>query len=166
MRQELADTVNVHERSGIAVVDRSLDLMLTDLPAHLARKLVVNRVSGLGRNDTALDRTAYEGHVSDNVQELMTCRLVLPDQGLMIEKSQLLGIPMGHVDIVCELVETLLGHLLLIDDDSIVQVASLDVSGAEQRLYIPQKYESTGSGNLLLKVVAVLQRSKLAGKPL
>ena len=147
--------------SIIGVVGWGLDFMLLDFPAHLAGKLVVDGMAWPGGNDATLDGTANEGHVADDVEQLVACTLVLPYQGLVLNVAQLCGITMLHVQHVGQLVELFLRNLALVHDDGVVQVAAFDEIGLEQRLNIAHEDKGTCGRNLCGVVIDVVERGKL-----
>ena len=129
MRQELTDTVYIHHRLLVGIIERRLHLMLTDFLSHETCKLVVNRVTRTRGNDPSLDGFADQRHISDNIKQLMTGTLIVPLQGLVLNITKVGGIAMLYMQHVSQHVETLLCGLTLIDDDGIVEVTAFDKVG-------------------------------------
>ena len=82
----------------------------------------------------------------------------------MVDVAQVLGVHVGHAHHVGQLVEVLLRHLAFVDDDGVVQVASLDEARLEQRLYFAHKDEGAAGGHFVLEFAHIFQRGKLVGK--
>ena len=159
--QKLADADIVHQRLLIGVVDRSLYFVLTDLLAHQTGKLIVDRVAGACGDDTTFDRLADERHVTDDVEQLMARALVVPLQGSVLDVAYLCGIDMWHMEKVGKLVELSLLHLLLVDDDCVVEVTPFDEVGLKQRHYIADKDKSACRCYVGSKLIDVVKCSKL-----
>lgn len=68
---------------------------------------------------------------------------------------------MVHVEMIGQAVKCLLGNLLFIDHDGIVEVTTLDQAGLEQWLDFAHEHESTGRSDLLREILHVIQRSEL-----
>ena len=85
MREQLADTVDIHDWLFVGIVDRSLNLMFTYLFAHLTSELVIDGVTRTRSDDASLDGFANQRHVTDDVKQLMACTLILPYQRLVLD---------------------------------------------------------------------------------
>ena len=162
MGQQLADADVVHNRGVIGVVDGGLNLVLADFLADKARKLVVDGVAGTGGHDTALNGLAYQGHVADDVEQLVAGALVLPYQGLRLDVAQTGGVHVGNLQKVGQLVQTLLGGLTLVNHNGVLHVAALDKIGFQQGLYVAHENKGAGRGYLLGIVGRIVERGKLA----
>ena len=162
VRQELTDADVVHDRLLVRIVDRSLNLMLANLLAHQASELVVHCVTWASGDDTTLDRLADESHVAYDVEELMASTLVLPLQRTVLDVTQLAGIHVRYLEMVGELIELSLLYLTLVDNDGIVQVATLDKVSLEQWHDIANENEGTCRSNLVNIGLHLVEGSKLA----
>ena len=162
MRQELADADVIHDWLLVWIVDRSLDFVLANLLAHETGELVVHGVARTGCNDATLDRLTDECHIADDVEQFMACTLVLPLQRTVLDVTQLAGIHVRHLEMVGELIELSLLYLALVDNDGIVQVATLDEVGLEQWHDIANEYEGTCRSNLVNISLHLVEGSKLA----
>ena len=80
-------------------------------------------------------------HIADDIEQFMTCTLVLPLQWTVLDVTQLVGIHVRHLEMVGELVELSLFYLALVDNDGIVQVATLDKVSLEQWHDIANEYK-------------------------
>ena len=162
MRQELADADVIHDWLLVWIVDRSLNFVLANLLAHETGELVVHGVAWSGSDDATLDRLTDERHIADDVEQLMASTLVLPLQRTVLDVTQLAGIHVRHLEMVGELIELRLLYLALVDNDGIVQVATLDEVSLEQWHDIANENEGTCRSNL----VNVGLQSYLRGSPL
>ena len=126
--QYLTDAVDIHEGFLVGVIVWSLHFMLAYLLAHHACKLIVDGMTRLGGDDTALDGLAYERHVTDDVEQLVTCRLVVPNQWLVLQIAQFGCLMTLCTSELTQLVEVFLCGLALVDDNCVVKVTSLDES--------------------------------------
>ena len=162
MGQQFAYADIVHNRGLIRVVDGGLNGVLLDFFAHQPGKLVVHRVPWPRGYNPTFDGTADKSHVTDDVQQLVAGTLVLPHQWAVLYITYLLGIHMGHLEYIGQLVEFLLAHLAFIDDDGVVQVATLNQVGFQQGHDVAYEDECAGRGYLLGKVVDVVEGGKLA----
>ena len=68
VRNKLAYLVDIHQWSSIDIIFRSLYAVLSNLTAHLTSKLVVNRMTWTGCDNTAFDRLAYQCHIAYKVK--------------------------------------------------------------------------------------------------
>ena len=161
MGQQFTDAVHVHYRLIVGVVDGCLNLVLANLFAQQTGKLVIDGVTRTGSYDAALNGTADEGHVTDDVEQLVACTFVLPHQRLVLDVAQVGGVAVLHVQHVGQHVEAFLGGLPLVDDDGIIQVTALDKVSLEQRLNVAHKNEGAGTGNLILILQGTVERGKL-----
>ena len=120
--------------------------MLADFLAHEPCKLVVDGMAGTCGNDASLDRFTDKCHVTDDVEQLMPGTLVLPHERLVLDVANLLGIHVWHLKYVGQLVELFLCSLALVDDDGIVEVASLDEVCLKKGNNVADKYECARRG--------------------
>ena len=157
MRHDGLDLLQVHYRRNRRVICGCLDIVQDYVLAQYAGKLVVYGMSRAGGDDAALDGFSYQCQVSDYVQQLVACRLVVPLQGLVHDISAAGGIHLGYSHNLANLVITLLRHLTLVNNDSVVQVTSLYEACIQQRLYLTHEYECAAAGNLRGEVIHVIQ---------
>ena len=68
---------------------------------------------------------------------------------------------MGHLHHVGHVVQILLLHGGVIDDDSVVKVTALDEVELDERQHLANEHKRAAGGNLLLELADVGQRSKL-----
>ena len=94
----------------------------------------------------------------------MTGSLVGPSKRLVVDIAQLLGVLMRDADCVGQLVVALLRQFVLIDDDGVVEVASLDKSQVEQRLNLPDEYKRPCRGDFLRELTETVECGELAGQ--
>ena len=92
----------------------------------------------------------------------MARALVLPPQGAVLDVAELAGVHVGHLEVVGELVELLLLHLPLVDDDGVVEVAALDEVGLEQGHDVAHEDEGAGGGYLLAVGLHLVEGGELA----
>ena len=121
-------------------------------------------MSGTGSDDTPFDGLADQCHVTDNIEQFVACRFIFPYQRFVVQISFFCGIVMGNSDTVSQLVQFLLGHLVLINHDRVVQVSAFDETGGHQLFYFTNKNESTARGDFRFEILHVVQSGKLAGK--
>ena len=148
MRQHLAYAVYVEHRFHCRVIYRSLNLMLAYLLAHRACELIIYSVSGTRCNYAAFERLAYQSHISDDVQQLMTGTLILPGQRLVLQVTEFCSIHVRYLEIVTEAVNDLLLLFQLIDYYCVVKVSALYQAGFQQRYDVSDEHECAGRGNL------------------
>ena len=136
--------------------------MLTNFLTHQTSKLVVDGMARTSCHDTTLDRFTDKCHIANDIKELMTSTLVFPHQRLVLDVANLLSIHMRNVKHVCKLIKLLLSNLSLIDNNSVIQVATLYKVCFEQRYDIANKHKCAGWRNLLAKVADIVESCKLA----
>ena len=124
-------------------------------------ELVVYRMSRAGGNDASFEGFAYKGQVADEVEQFVTCRFVGPHQRFVVQVAHFGGIAMFHLHHVGQAVELGLRHLLLVDDDGVVEVASLDEASRKQRLNLANEYERAAGCDFRGEIGHVVQRGKL-----
>ena len=161
MGQQFANLVDVHYWLLIGVVNGCLDFVLADLATHLAGELVIDGVSRTGGDDATLDGLADKCHIADDVEQLMACALVFPYQWLVLNVTQLGSVAVFYAQHVGQRVQTLLCGLSLVDDDSVVQVATLDKVGLQQRFNIANEDEGACGSYLGGEVLHVVECGKL-----
>ena len=88
-------------------------------------------MSGFDGNDASFDGTSYECEVAHEVEEFVSCRFVGPCERSVVEVSEVCGILMFNAHGVGQCVESLLSQFVLVNDDGVVEVASLDEVGVE-----------------------------------
>ena len=126
MGEKLTDSVHIHDGSLVGIVEGCLHLMLTNFLAQQPCELVIDGMTGTGSDDPTFDRTTNQGHVADDVKQLMTSTFVLPHQRLVLDITDLGSIHVRNFQHVGQMVELLLCHLTLIDNDGVIQVTTLD----------------------------------------
>ena len=148
MRQEritvgdqFAYLIVVKQRGSIWIIDGSLYILTLHLLAYLLGKLCIDRVSGACGKYLALERTADESHIAYHVEQFVARRLVVPNQGHIVDETELFDILVRHVHQVSQTVKLALLHRTVIYDYRIVQVATLDKIGRQQRLHLTDKHE-------------------------
>ena len=164
--QELADAHVVHQWLVVGVEDGGLHLMLANLLAHETGELVVDGMARTGGYDAALDGLADEGHVAHDVEQLMACALVLPHQRAVLYVAGLRGVHVGNVEQVGQLVEFLLGHYLLVDDDGVVQIAAFDEVGLQEGYDVAHEDKRACGSYLVGKLVGGIEGGELRGDEL
>ena len=135
--------------------------MLTDFFAHESCELVVDGVAWTRSNNATFDGASDKGHVADDVKQFVTCALVFPYQWLVLDVAKVVGIAVLNVEHVCQHVKTLLGSLALVDDNSIVQVASLNQVSLQQWLNVTYKDKGAGGGYFCGEVLNLVDSGKL-----
>ena len=104
--------------------------MQFDFFAYLACKLIIDCVSRACCDDASLDGFAYKGKVANDIQQLMTCRFVVPYQRNVIDITQLGGIHVGNTHYVSQFVIIVLAHFFFVDDNGIVQITAFNQAGS------------------------------------
>ena len=159
--QQFANLVHVHYRLVVRVVDGRLHLVLANLLAHLAGKLVVDGVARTCGNDATLDGFADEGHIADNVEQFVTCAFVLPHQRFVLDIAQLVGVAVLYAQLVSQPVQTLLRRLTLVDDNSVVHITALDEVSLQQGFNVAHEDKGARSSDVCGKLVNLVEGSKL-----
>lgn len=111
MRQQAANADVVHQRGVVGVIDGCLNFMLADLLAHEAGKLVVDGVPWPCGDDASLDGLSDQGHVADDVKELVPGALVVPHQRFVLDVANLGGIHVWNFQKIGQFVQLGLHHL-------------------------------------------------------
>ena len=93
----------------------------------------------------------------------MAGTFVGPYQRFVVNVSQQLGIHVRDSHDIGQLVIVFLGHFTFVDNDGIVQIATLDESGRQQWLDFTDKYKGTAGGNFIFELLHILQCGKLVG---
>ena len=161
MGQKFTNAVDIHDGLFVGVIARCLHIVLAYLLAHHTGKLVVDGVTRTGGDDASLEGLSDEGHVADDVEQLVAGGLVFPHQRLVLDIAQFLGIVVLGTRLLTQLVENLLRCLLLIDDHGIVQVASLDEASPQQGLNLTHEHKGAGRGHLRVEMLHVVEGGKL-----
>lgn len=123
VRNALADAVDIDDRRHVGIVYRRLDFCMLYLLAYHTCELVVDSMTRADSNDTALDGTAYESEVADDIHDFVTRRLIVPYQRFGIDVTELVYLHMGNLHHIAYVVDTLLRNLLVVDDDSVVKIS-------------------------------------------
>ena len=161
VRQERANLVDIHERSTVGVVCGALHLMLLDVPLYCARELIIYCMARLCCYDTSEDGLAHKSEVANDVEQLMSSRLIAPSQRLVVDIAKLGSIHSWYAKRVSQLVISFLRQLPVVDDNGVVEVASLDEPEVEQRLYLSDEDKCASGGYLSSKVIERVEVSKL-----
>ena len=91
----------------------------------------------------------------------MACRLVGEDDRCIVDIAQRqVGLALDMHQIA-DLMELLLTHRLIIDDEGIVEVTSLDQVIGKECLYFTDEDEGTARSDLRIKVLEVLKGCEL-----
>ena len=85
MREQFADTVDIHNRSAVRIIDGSLNFVQFDVLADHACQLVVDFMSRTGSDYAASDRFADQCQVTDHIDQLVACRLVVEYQRFIVD---------------------------------------------------------------------------------
>ena len=117
--------------------------MFADFLAHQSRKLVIDGMSWSGSDNATLDRFANECHITDDIEQFMACTFVFPLQWFVLDIAEFCSIHAGHLEVVSKLIELFLFYLTFVDNDGIVEVATLDEVGLEQRHDVTYENKST-----------------------
>ena len=120
MRQQFADTVDVQYGCGIRVIDGSLHFVLLDVFADELGQLGVDLVAGACRNDASTQGFAYQGQVTNHVDQFVTSRFVVEHQWLRVEVTQLLHVHVRNLHHVGQPVQRFLRDLLVVNNNCIV----------------------------------------------
>ena len=160
--EQLANAVYIHYRFFVAVVYRSLNFMFAYFFSHQASKLVVDGVSRTCGYDTTFDGFADKRHVSDNVEKLMACAFVLPDQRLVLNVTKFRRVEVRHVKEVCQLVETFLSCLPFVYYDGVVHVATLYEICFQKWFNVSYKHKGTCRSDFCREVLNLVKSGKLA----
>ena len=118
-------------------------------------------MSGTSGDDAPFDAVAHQGHVADDVQQLVACRLVVPHQWLGLQKAQFGGVVVWCADAVGQLVQFFLALGRLVDDNGIVQVAAADQACGQHHFHLAHEAEGACGSYLAFKVVQRFQRREL-----
>ena len=115
---------------------------------------------GFVGDDTCLQTATDEREVADDVEQFVSCRFVVEVDGR--EVAELGGIQTGLTEFVGEVVQSLLRHGRLVDDESVLEVTALDESEAKQGLNLADKTERACGGNLAGVLLQITQLGTLA----
>ena len=118
-------------------------------------------MSGARCDDAAFERTADEGHVAHYVKQFVACRFIVEFQRGVRYAAELGDLHRGETHQRRDVVKVLLRHFAVVDDYGIVEVATLDEVGLQQRLDFAHEHESAACGNLVVEVCDVLKTCKL-----
>ena len=166
VRKQFTDTVYVHDGSFVAVIDRGLDFMLADFFSQLAGKLVVDRMSRTGCDDTSFDWFSCQCQVTNDIQQFVTCRFIGPYQRNMVDISQVGSIHVRNSHYVSQFVKVILCHLFFVDNNGIVQVTSFDQACIQQRLDFTHKHKGACRCYFRWEVLHIFQCRILIGQNL
>ena len=132
--------------------------------ADHACQLVVDFMSRTGSDYAAPDRFADQCQVTDHIDQLVACRLVVEYQRFIVDVAQVLYVLMRDRQLVGKIVEHLLRYFLVIDDDRIVEVTTLirlfcnSISTSRTNTNVREAANSVG------EFTQVVQRGELVGK--
>ena len=135
--------------------------MLLDVFPYRARELIIYCMARLRGNHTSENGLAHQSKVADDVEQFVTCRLVVPCEGLVVDVPQTGGIHVGNAQRVGEFVVTLLWQFLLIDYDGVVEVTSLDKTKVQQRFNLTHEHKGTCRCNLCGEIFDIVKIGKL-----
>ncbi len=115
------------------------------------------------------DHLAFEGasdesYVAYDIHELVTRRFVVACQRLVLNKTELTDVLVGHIHKIGQTVEFRLLHRRVVDHHSVVEVAALDKVVLDQRLDLADKHKRAAVGDRCRKILKTLQRSELVGE--
>ena len=114
-------------------------------------------MAGTGGDDTAFDGLADKGEIAKNVEELVSGRFVVERQRPVVDESQLVGVFVWGTYEVGNAVKLGLLYFLVVDDDGVVEVASLDEVVFQQRLYLSNEDEGARRSYFFGKVFHVFE---------
>ena len=100
--------------------------MALQLAANLLGKSGVDGVTRTYGDYMPLERTSDESYVAENVEELVSCRLIVEVQRSVVDISEFTHVLMWNAHSVGNFVEFFLSEWRVVDYDSIVEVATLD----------------------------------------
>ena len=112
-------------------------------------------------DDAALEGTADKGEVTDEVEQLVACGLVLGGQGDVVDISELRYLLVLYTHQVGQTVEVGLCHGGVVDDDGVVEVAPLDEVVLHQGLNLAHEYKCAAGGNLSGILLDMLEGGEL-----
>lgn len=164
VRELTADFDIIDQRLEVRVINGSLDLGMLHLMAHLASELIVDSMSGAYSHDAALDGTADQGEVADDINDLMASRLIVPDQGLGVDITEFVDVHVRHLHNIADMIDAILRDLLIINNDSIVEVTTLDKVGFDELLDLAYENESSGGSHLGFELGEIVEHSELIGE--
>ena len=135
--------------------------MLLDFLFNRARELIIYGMTRLRGDNTSQNGLAHQSQITNDIEKFMTCRLVVPCQGLVINVSQTSGIHMRNAKGVSKFIITILWQFFLINHDGIVKVTTLYKSQIQQWFNLTYKDKSTCRSNLCWEICNIIQISKL-----
>ena len=121
-------------------------------------------MSRLHRRHLALDGTSDQSEVADDIQKLVTSRLIVEIKLHIVEDTTLSHSDFRFLEESCDMVKFLGGNIAIDEHDGVGQVATLDEVAADERLQLMQENEGSARRNLLLEIRQVLQRCMLLVK--
>ena len=123
--------------------------------------MIVDGVARLVGNEMTTERTAYESHIAENVEQLVAGRFVLPLQGAKLEETQMTCITMFNTEFVGQHVKLLLRHDAVINDKGIAEVAATYQSHLEERNDLTDENESTSCGKVRGEATEIVKMCRL-----
>ena len=162
--EEFADAHVVHYGLFGGVVDGSLDFLALDFAADFLGELGVDGVAGSGGDDAALEGTAYEGDVADDVEEFVACGLVVEGEGAVVDVAEFVDFLAGYAHEVGEAVELVLREGGVVDYDGVVEVAAFDEVVGDEGFDFAHEHEGAACCDLAVEVGDVFECGKLVGE--
>ena len=117
----------------VRVVAWGLHILVTKLLADFLCQSGVDGVPRLCSHDAAFQRTANQRKVAEKIEQFVACWFILIHQRLVVEIAQLAHLLAWHVHQVGKTVEVFFRHFLIVDNDSVVEVATLNEVHLQQR---------------------------------
>lgn len=132
-----------------------------------AGELIVDGVAGFVGGEVASDGASYEGHIAENVEELVASRFVFPLEGTHLEESEMGSVAMLNAETVGQTVQISLGHDAIVDYEGVGKVAAADKAHLNEGSYLTNENEGASRseiGREAAEIVEVgaLRRDKFA----
>ena len=153
VRKQFANAVDVHHRCDVGVIDRRLHFLALDFAANLLRECGVECVTRFVGNDAAFERASDECDVANHVEQLVASRFVGEHQRLVVDVAQVGYFNWWHSHELRNLVELFLAHWLVVDYDSVVEVAALNEVCIEQSNNFANEHECAAGSNVALEAL-------------
>ena len=161
MWKHTANVVDAEYWFLVRVVAWGLHILVTKLLADFLCQSGVDGVPRLCSHDATFQRTANQRKVAEKVEQFVACWLILIYQRLVVEIAQLAHLLAWHVHQVGKTVEVFFRHFLIVDNDSVVEVATFNEVHLQQRKDFANENECAACRNLTLESRHMLKRCKL-----
>ena len=115
-------------------------------------------------DNTAFERTAYQGHIAHDIEQFMARRFVFKFQRPVVEITEFTGILMGGSHQVGNMVELFLREFLIVYNDGVVEVASLNQVCMKQRFNFADKHECAAGSDVATERCHIFQTGILVGE--